>query len=439
MNLSTGEVCGLLGVAGGVLLMLRTLLGVADSNLVLMSRSRIRQQAEEGDARAARLEQVLEDRHTVHTSLSVCRSTMSVALGGIAVWAPAVLDRGAVAEATTLALTGLLTVFLELSARRLAWSDPDRLGLMLVPFYGGVRRLARPFLKPMSVLASGVAGLLGSHPALEAERGVTGDDIRLMVDEGRDLAESEKEMIHSIFDLSETIAREVMVPRVDMVAVERGSAPAEALERCLEKGLSRLPVYESTVDNVVGIVTVKDLLALVREGRSDGRLAEVLRPAVYVPTSKRVDELLREMQRDRVAMAIVVDEYGGTDGLVTMEDLIEEIVGKITDEYDEPEPSVDVSVDGSVLLDARMIIEDVNEMLGTSIPADEYETVGGFVYGQLGHSPKQGEQVVRDGLVVSVDQVRGQRITRVRVARENGAALEVAGAAPTPMQKPSRS
>lgn len=418
MTLTVGESCALLGAAGLGLLMLRTLLGVADSDLVLMSRSRLRQLAEKGDARADRLERLLDDRHRVHASLSVCRSAMSVVLGALAVWVPHLLERGVGAEIGSLCLTVLLTLVTELAGRRLAWKDPETLGLTLVPFYSAVRRLTQPFLRPLSALAS---GLVGGTAGAEVDRGVTEDDIRLMVEAGRDLEKSEKEMIHSIFELSETIAREIMVPRVDMIAVEKRAPLGEVLDCCLDKGLSRVPVYDETVDNVVGIVTSKDLLTRLREGRTDATLADIVRPALYVPASKRVDELLREMQRDKVAMAIVVDEYGGTDGLVTMEDLIEEIVGEITDEYDEEEPSVVPRADGSVVLDAGLIIEDVNEMLATVIPADEYETIGGFVYGLLGHTPRQGEKVAWEGgLIASIEHVRGQRITRVRLTRADG-------------------
>jgi CBS domain containing-hemolysin-like protein len=325
-------------------------------------------------------------------------------------------------------LTVLSTLFLEMAARRLAWVAPERLGLALVPFYVIVQALTRPFLRPLIALAGGVARVLGGRGSIESDSGVTEDDIRLMVEAGRDLEESEKEMIHSIFELSETIAREIMVPRVDMVVVEKGMSLTEVLDRCLEKGLSRLPVYEETIDNVVGIVTAKDLLFQLREGRMETRLEEIIRPAFFVPASKRVDELLRDMQREKVAMAIVVDEYGGTDGLLTMEDLIEEIVGEIADEYDKEEPAIELLKDGSVLVDAKLIIEDVNQALDIDLPADEYETVGGYVYGLLGHVPKEGEKAEVDGLVVHVQQVERQRITRLRIGHADGRPFAPRGA-----------
>lgn len=414
-----------LAIGGGLLLVLRTLMGVADSNLVLVSRSRLRELLEDGDERAARLERVIDDRHTVHASLSLCRGAMSVMLGAIAVWLPALFERGTAAEATSLALVVLLTLFLELAARRLAFGDPERLGLMLVPFYGVVHRLTQPLLRPLSAMVSGMAGMFGQRAAVERDRGVTEGDIRIMVDSVRDIEESEKEMIHSILELSETVAREIMVPRVDMVAVEKRTPLDGVLDLCLEHGLSRLPVYESSIDNVVGIVTSKDLLRLTRDRRLDTGLPDIIRPVLFVPASKPVDALLREMQRGRVGMAIVVDEYGGTDGLVTMEDLIEEIVGDITDEHDEGEPAFVVCADGSVVVDAKMLIDDFNDELGLHVETDDYDTVGGFVYGLFGHAPSPGERTACDGLVLSAEEVLGQRIIRVRVSREGGQRFEL--------------
>ena len=173
----------------------------------------------------------------------------------------------------------------------------------------------------------------------------------MLVETGHDLEESEKEMLTSIFGLSETLAREIMVPRVDMVAVDVTTSLERVLELCAERGLSRLPVYRGSIDEVVGVVLTKDLLGVVRENRLDTPLHELLRPAHFVPGSKKVDELMREMQREKFAMAIVVDEYGGTDGLITMEDLVEEIVGEITDEYDQEAPHLEVLEDGAVLVE----------------------------------------------------------------------------------------
>jgi len=414
--------------SGVALLLLRTLLGVADSNLVLISRSKIRAQAEDGHRGAERLDHMLDDRHRLHASLSIARTTMSVLLGAITVWVAADhMPNNRSGQFCALALVIGGTLFFEMAARRLAWRSPEALAVTLVGFYSFIHLLASPFVGAFSGLAGGVTHVVG--PRIGSDADVTGEDIRLMVDAGRDLEEREKEMIHSIFELGETLAREIMVPRVDVVAVELRTPLDRVLDKCLEHGLSRLPVFDQTVDNVVGLVFSKDLLRFMKEGRMEVPLPDMMRVAYFVPGSKKVDELLREMQREKVSMAIVVDEYGGTDGLITMEDLIEEIVGEITDEYDKDVPTVEVIEDGSVSVAAKTIIEDVNEMLGIDIPPDEYETIGGYVYGLLGHVPAEGETTTVDGLVLTVESVQRQRINKVRVRRENGEPFEMSARA----------
>jgi CBS domain containing-hemolysin-like protein len=417
------SIAGLL-VAASALLILRTVLGVADSNLVLLSRSKLRQMAEDGHRGSQRLDELLEDRHRLHASLAVCRTSMSVLLGAITVWISREFVGHISPQVAIVAVAILFVLFFEIMARRLAWLNPERLGSNMVWFYVLVHRAALPFVTVLSALTSFVTRLAGSVPP--SERHVTEDDIRLLVEAGQDLEEREKEMIHSIFELSDTLAREVMVPRVDMVAVEVATSLARVLEISLEHGLSRLPVYEGTVDNVIGVLSTKDLLALMKDGKMDNTtLRELLRPAYFVPASKKVDELLREMQRDKVAMAIVVDEYGGTDGLITMEDLIEEIVGEITDEYDKDTQAIELLKDGSVTIDAKTIIEDVNAALELDLPVDDYETIGGYVYGLLGHVPREGENTEVDGVVINVEQVQRQRITKVRLSHKDGTAFEL--------------
>lgn len=401
------------------MLVVRTMLGVADSNLVLVNRARVKQRTDEGDARSRRLDELLEDRHRLHASLAMCRTTLSILLGALAVWiAQARCPESLSTQGLAVLATVVGVLFLEILSRRLAWVDPERLALTLVPFYVLVDRVASPVVGVFSVLTTGMARLAGSpHLSRPVDREVTGEDIRMLVEAGHDLEESEKEMLTSIFELSETLAREIMVPRVDMIAVDADTSLERVLELCAERGLSRLPVYQGTIDEVVGVVLTKDLLGLVKESRMDTPLRELLRPAHFVPGSKKVDELLREMQRDKIAMAIVVDEYGGTDGLITMEDLVEEIVGEITDEYDQEEQILEVLADGSAVVDARMNIEDVNGKLDLSLPWHEYETLGGYVYGLLGHVPAEGECTRAEGLEVRVEEVQRQRITRIRLKR----------------------
>ncbi len=227
----------------------------------------------------------------------------------------------------------------------------------------------------------------------------------------------ERELIHSIFEFGDTVVREVMLPRTDMVAVEADATVDEAIATAIEAGKSRLPAYEDTHDDIVGLVFLKDLVARSASGQGAEPVRESLRPAHFVPESKRVAELLREMQTEKFHMAIVVDEYGGTAGLVTMEDLLEEIVGEITDEYDLPEPAVERLSDGVLRVPGRTPIDEVNELLDVDLPQEEWDTVGGLVFNTLGHVPIEGECLDVDGLEFCAERVQGRRIVSVIITR----------------------
>ncbi len=256
---------------------------------------------------------------------------------------------------------------------------------------------------------------------------VSEEELRVLVEAGEEqgvIEEEEKEMIQSIFEFTDTIAREVMTPRVDMKCVPVNAEMHEVIELIRKTGHSRLPVYEGSVDNILGIVHAKDLLQLCEGGRKLN-LREVMRPAYFVPESKRVVDLLRELRLQRTHLAIVQDEYGGTSGLVTMEDLVEEIVGEIQDEYDvEPETLVQELPDGTLLIDARMHLDDASELLNTPLESEEFDTLGGYVFGLLGHQPTPGETVVANGWQLRVHEVEGHRIRTVHaipcVSEEKG-------------------
>ena len=229
-----------------------------------------------------------------------------------------------------------------------------------------------------------------------------------------DFEEDEKEMIHSIFELGETTVKEVMIPRVDMVCVEVNSELEYLRALAKDKGHSRFPVYREDIDNILGIATVKDLLFV--NDLSETSLEALIRPTFFVPENKKIDELLREMRKRKMHMAIVLDEYGGTSGLVTLEDILEEIVGEIEDESDTLPPPILKLDNGSYSVDAAVSLKDLNEVIGSRLPEEEFETVGGMIYDLVGSLPEEGYQVERHGLRFIVERVEGQRIEIVRVA-----------------------
>jgi CBS domain containing-hemolysin-like protein len=235
--------------------------------------------------------------------------------------------------------------------------------------------------------------------------------------EGEVIETEERALIHSIIEFGDTVVREVMVPRPDMRAVEASMSVSDALGVAMDVGFSRLPVYGANVDDVVGIAYAKDLIRLERESRGAEPVGDHVRDARFVPETKRVASLMREMQELTYHQAIVVDEYGGTAGLVTLEDLIEELVGEIVDEFDVEEPQVKRLPGGDVSVSARLSVDELAELLKTDLPTGSWDTVGGLVFDLLGHVPEQGESVVVDGLRLVAERVEGNRIGRVRVGQ----------------------
>jgi putative hemolysin len=279
--------------------------------------------------------------------------------------------------------------------------------------------VTRPLVTLLFYLTQGITRPFGAGP--QARTQVTEEEIRALVETGQAqgvLEPKEREMISSIFELGEKEVREVMSPRTDIVALDITTPTTEVLEQITRVGHSRIPVYQGSADEVVGILYVKDVFRRLARGERDLDLRAVLRPAHFVPETKKIDELLREMQKDKLHLAIVVDEYGGTAGLVTIEDLVEEIVGEIRDEYEVEQEMVLPVSENEAVMDARVPFEDVRETFELDLePTEDYDTLGGFITNQLGRFPRSGESVEVAGMRFTVESVEGRRIRRVRVQR----------------------
>lgn len=263
-----------------------------------------------------------------------------------------------------------------------------------------------------------IADVLIKWGILKAE--LSEDEIKQVIDAGTEsgvLDKTEHELIKSILEFSDITAKEIMIPRPDVVALDINMRRDLLLRRVIDEGYSRMPVYDKTIDNIVGVVYSKDLLSLL-EHRDLIILQDILRPPYFVPESKNISKLLRELQQNKVHLAIVVDEHGGTEGIVTMEDIIEEIVGEILDEYDEATKSVVASSDGSSMVDGTISIGDFNQQFGAEIPeASDYETLGGFLQKLTGRVPDLHEEIRQNDLVFIIAGKRGRRIKLVKVAR----------------------
>jgi len=256
----------------------------------------------------------------------------------------------------------------------------------------------------------------------------TEEELKMLVSASHEegvLEEEEEEMLHSVFDFSETQASEVMTPRTDMICISANATVKEFLEQALHHGLSRLPLYEQDIDNIFGAVHIRDGLRALTEHKESLKVRELVRNVLIVPENKPVGDLLTEFKKTKTHMAIVVDEYGGTRGLVTIEDLIEELVGEIADEHEVEQVQIAAQDDGTYLLDAKISLDEANEELGLQIEDDEFNTLGGHVFGRLGHEPKVGDEVGTDDYVLRVEEADRHRIIKLRLIRKAVCVLEL--------------
>jgi putative hemolysin len=320
---------------------------------------------------------------------------------------------------TTAGLSLFILVFCEITPKTIAIRNAERWALRLA---GPVRTTSWALgwlVRVLSAIPPLFVRLFGGEPGPKSPF-VTEEEIRMLVGTAEEegiIEESEEQMIHSIFEFGDTTAREIMVPRVDMKAVAMDTAITEVIDLMLQVSHSRIPVYEANVDNVVGTVFDRDLFKYLRVRETDIPLKEALRAAYFVPESKKVDDLLREFQKSRVQMAIVVDEYGGTAGLVTIEDILEEIVGEIQDEFDAEEDPIQPVSDNEAVFNALVNMDDVNHWLDMELEAEDVDTLGGYVYSHLGKMPVSGDNFDVENVSFSVVSTVGRRIKKVRVIK----------------------
>ena len=384
----------------------------------VVSISRLRMRAFAGKPGATSLETYIQERHVLLTTLAIARNVAVVV--GIAVGTFLVLRETGhtwIALAVTIVGALLALVVLEAVPRLVVARSPERWGLRLVPAIGVFRLV---FGLPAMLLDTATARVLRQRGAGEQEAAEESEELLRLVElhEGNGGTQNgEISMIRRVTQLVDTAVREIMVPRIDMVAVEASEPVDEALRVVVERGFSRIPIYEETVDNIVGVVHAKDILGYLADGRRPASLREIARAPYFVPEGKRIDELLAELREHKVHLAVVVDEYGGTAGLVTIEDVLEEIVGEIQDEYDREEATMQRVSDREAIVDARVSLDDLNELLGLEIESEDVDTVGGFVYHQLGRMPAPGDEIRVDGLTMRVLSVLGRRIKKIRVEK----------------------
>jgi CBS domain containing-hemolysin-like protein len=413
----TGSDIGILVAIVG-LIALAGFLALAETSLTRMNRIKATTLEEQGRRGAGLLARLVEHPerflNPVLLLLLICHIVASILVG--------ILFEQYGAWGVVLAtFVEVVVIFVLAEAAPKTWAvqHPERAALLAAPIVAAIVNF--PPIRLLARMLIGLSNVILPGKGLETGPFVSEEELLATVDvatEDEIIEKEERALIRSIIEFGDTVAREVMVPRPDMLAVEGRDKVADVLEVAIAAGYSRIPVYDQGIDDVIGVVYTKDLMRAVRDEDATERTArDLARKAEFVPEGKKVAELMREMQKDKFHIAIVVDEYGGTAGLVTLEDLIEELVGEIVDEFDVEEPSIEALAGGSYRVNARMPLDEVNELLAAEFPEGDWDTIGGFVFNLLGHVPAEGEAVEHDGYRLAAEKVQGRRIGRIRISR----------------------
>jgi putative hemolysin len=409
-------------VGAGASVLIAAFFAAAETAIVFSNKARIRELSESGDRRAGTVMLLMQERDRLHSTLLLAENFFIVltAVLSMVIAANLIAQKPLAVAVTVLLVTLAVVSVAKLVPKGIACRNPDRFALIA----SAPLKLVMKLLSPLSRLLAATADFIaGSGPqGMSCSAVVTEEDIKALINLGEDsgsLKEEEKELLHKVFEFGDTLASEAMRPRTEIVSVPSSVTLHEVLTLVSEFGYSRYPVIEDTVDTVIGILYIKDILVDMASGevnREDG-IQRFVRQAYFIPENKRVSELLSEMQRDRFQIAIVIDEYGGTAGLVTLEDLIEEIVGSIHDELEAGDKDVQIVDEKNFVVSGQSALDEVNEMLDTNLHSSDFNTLGGFVFGLFGRMPKVGEQLRYRDLKLEVLELEGRKISKVKISK----------------------
>lgn len=431
-----------------LLICVNAFFSIAEYALITVRRTRIRQLVEEGNKNAVMVENLLAHptrlMATIQTGVTVIVTLSSAlaatsAVNPLADWIHLHSSGFAAAHAATIALVAVTLpvaivalVIGEVAPKSLVVRNPEPFALFVVQPIRWLQAVLTPVVGLLTFLSNLVVRPFGGTVSFTVPT-VNKEELEIFVEQGVEqgvVDEGEKEMITSILDFRDTVARKIMTPRIDLTTFSSAGAMPDLIRLVYESGHSRIPIYEGDLDNIIGIIHAKDLLQLPgNAGRDDVPMQDVMRAPYFIPETKKVDQLLAEFKRSKQQLAVVRDEYGVTSGLVTIEDVLEEIVGDIQDEYDEEEPQVQVIDHTTSILDGKMSLNDVNARMGLELPEEEADTIGGFVFGLIGHAAAEGEGTRWEDVEFLVEATDGRRITKVRLIRtteHDNASLEAA-------------
>lgn len=414
-----------------VLIVFNGYFAAAEMSLIAARRTALRAAADRGSHQAAAALKLLDDPNRLFSTVSVAITLVGFTAASLAAvtfeeplaaalrtsglpWVTSIAS-GIAVFAVTIAITYLSLVFGELAPKRLGMQRAERVAQAVALPVTWLSLAVAPLVWLLGRSTDVVARLLGVRPE-ESSHGVSEEEIKLLVRDQGTLLEEEKRMIREVFELGDTVAREIMVPRVDAEMLEDTLTVGQALKSFRRTGFSRMPVFHDDPDSVVGVALLKDVLGPIAGGRHDELIARSMRPPAFVPETKPILDLLQEMRTSHNHMVVVVDEHGGTAGLVTIEDIVEEVIGEIADEFDRDYRYINRIDEGVWMVDGRLPVEDSIEKLGLEIPeSEEYDTLAGWVLSVLGHIPVVGERVSAGQAEVRVQAVRQRRVARLRV------------------------
>lgn len=404
-----------------MLLFFSSLFSAAEAAVVKLNKYRLKKLAQAQNPRAMLLNRLLEQPGKLFNTILLAESVSiigTVVLGtslAIEIWGEVLGKVWAI-----IILSILAAVLGEISPRAYAVKQPEKVVLNLVRFIYGVMLV----LSPLVVMLNKLSNFLLNHNKDDDSEGdisITEQEIFSMVAAGQEegvIHQEETSMIHGIFEFTDTLVKDVMVPRPDIVAVAQDISLIELVDVIKKEQFSRIPVYDDNIDNIIGVVHIKDIIETLAENNQDFQIKNYLRQPFFVPETKKVNELFKGMQKEKTHMAIVLDEYGSTAGIVTLEDLIEEIMGDIQDEHDKEEPELLNVDDNTVEISGSMRLEELNEELGLDLHCEEAETVGGLVFTELDRVPTEGDQVRIGKLTLTVIEMDGHRIEKIRLTQE---------------------
>ncbi|MBQ9879094.1 MAG: HlyC/CorC family transporter [Clostridia bacterium] len=419
-----------------VLILINAFFAMSEIAVISLNDSKIEKAAEEGNKKAKQILKLTKDSSRFLSTIQVgvtlagfldsavasqsFSPMLSSALTNWLTFLPVNVANAVSTVLITLVLSYFSLVLGELVPKKLALARPERISYLAVRPLLFVSAVTRPFTKLLSASTNGLVRLFGIDPEAETEH-ITEEEIRLLVDVGEEkgvIEDTQAEMINNIFEIDNLDAGDVMTHRVDMTAVEADEPISVVIKASIEEGYSRIPVYDDDPDNIVGIVYIKDLLKFIGEDIPESAtIRTVMREAYFVPETKKCAELLKEMTEKHLQMAVVVDEYGGTAGIVTFEDLVETIVGNIQDEYDDEDEEINKINDNVYTIDGATDIDEVSEIIGRDLPEGDYDSIGGFIISRLGYLPEDGnlDTVELDNLRFTVLSVEGRRIEKVKI------------------------